>query len=73
MRGKVGNYYRFRNLFIVAQLKLITPHSNSGIERVYSLVNDNKNERSDRNRLDNEASMSATNENGQTRSLLEML
>lgn len=31
---------------------LITSYSNAGIERVYSLVNKNKNEGSDRNRFD---------------------
>lgn len=37
---------------------LITSYSNAGIERVYSLVNKNKNEGSDRNRFDIEGLLS---------------
>ena len=59
MKSPVGNNFRFHNLFYVARLVLVTPHSNAGIERVYSLVNKNKNETSDRNRLDIERSLSA--------------
>ena len=42
MKSLIGNDYRFRNLFNVVRLVLVTPHSNAGIERVYSLVNKNK-------------------------------
>ena len=42
MKSLIGNDYRFRNLFSVVRLVLVTPHSNAGIERVYSLVNKNK-------------------------------
>ena len=34
MKSPVGNNYRFRLLFNVARLELVTPHSNAGIERV---------------------------------------
>lgn len=34
-----GDSFRFKLLFSVATIVLVTPHSNAGIERVYSLVN----------------------------------
>ena len=43
---------RFRRLFKFAKTILVTPHSNAGIKRVYSIVNKNKSENSDRKRLD---------------------
>ena len=46
-------------MFNVACLVLITAHFNAGIECVYSLVNKNKKEDSDRNKLDIEGSLSA--------------
>ena len=52
MKSPAGDNFRFKLLFRVAVLVLITPHSNAGIERVYSLVNKNKGEGSDRNRMD---------------------
>ncbi len=51
--------FRSRCLFQVACLVLILPNSNAGIERVLSLVNKNKREGSDRNRLDIEGSLSS--------------
>ena len=51
LKSPAGNNYRFRTLFEVAVLVLITPHSNAGIEIVYSLVNKNQPEGSERNRL----------------------
>ena len=39
MRSSVGNNNRFQLLFHVAKLVLITPQSNAGIEKVFSLVN----------------------------------
>ena len=59
LKSSEGNCYRFRLLFQVARLVLITPHSNAGIERVFSLLNKNKSESSDRNRLDIERSILA--------------
>ncbi len=59
LKSPIGNCYRFSLLFQVARLVLITPHSNAGIERVFSLVNKNKSEGSDRNRLDIERSLSS--------------
>lgn len=59
MKSLVGNNYRFRLLFNVARLALVTPHSNAGIERVYALVNKNKSEGCNRNRLDIDGSLSA--------------
>ena len=50
MRSPVGPNYRFKLLFEVARIVLTIPHSSAGIERVFSLVNKNKNESSDRNR-----------------------
>ena len=46
-------------MFIVANLALVTPHSNAGIGRVYSIVNKNRAESSDRNKLDVERSLYA--------------
>ena len=59
VKSPTGNHYRFRLLFKVAKIVLITPHSNAGIERVYSLVNKNKRTGSERNRLDIDGSLSS--------------
>ena len=59
LRFLAGNNQRFELLFEVAKLTLITPHSNTGIERVFSLVNKNKSAGSDRNQLDIEGSLSS--------------
>ena len=59
MKGLIGSDYRFCNLFSVTCLVLVTPHSNAGTEHVRSLVNKNKKEGSDRNKLDIEGSLSA--------------
>ena len=45
-------------MFEVAWIDLTIPQSNDGIELVFSLVNKNRNESSDRNRLDIERSLS---------------
>ena len=58
MKSLIGSYCRFGNLFSVAHLVFVTPHSYAGIEHVYSLVNKNKTEGSDRNKLDIEGSLS---------------
>ena len=59
LTSPAGDNFRFRLLFRVALLVLITPHSNAGIERVYSLVNKNKPEGSDRNRMDIDGSLAS--------------
>ena len=59
MKSPVASNYQFRLLFNVAPLVLVKPHSNAGIERVYTLVNKNKAEGTDRNRLDIEGSLSS--------------
>ena len=59
IKSLIGSDYRFRNLFNVARLPFLTLHSNVGIERVYSFVNKNKKEGSDRNKLDIEGLLSA--------------
>ena len=59
LRSLVGNKQRIELLFKVIKLILITPHSNAGIERVFSLVDKNKSAGSDRNRLDIEGSLSS--------------
>ena len=46
-------------LFEVACIVLLIPHSNAAIERLFSLVNKNKNDSSDRNRLDQDATLSS--------------
>ena len=58
LKSPVASNLRFRLLFEVAHLVLLLPNSNAGIERVFSLVNKNKREGSDRNRLDIEGSLS---------------
>ena len=56
----VGNNDRFSLLFKCAlTVLLLTPHCNASIERVFCLVNKNKSEGSDRNRLDIEGSLSS--------------
>ena len=52
LSSPAGDNFRFRLLFRVATLVLVTPHSNAGIERVYSLTNKKKPKESDRNRMD---------------------
>ena len=59
MHSPVGNESRFGLLFRVAQIVLVAPHSNAGIERVYSLVNKNKRQGCERNRLDIEGSLAS--------------
>ena len=51
MKRPVGNNKRFNILFGVAQIVLLIPHSNAASECLFSFVNKNKNESSDRNRL----------------------
>ena len=46
-------------MFEVAWFVLTIPHSNAGIERLFSLVNKNKTESSERNTLDIEGSLSS--------------
>ena len=55
----IGNDYGFKNLFKFSKIALVTPHSNAGIEQVYSLVNKNKKEGLDRNRLEIDGSLSS--------------
>ena len=59
MKSSVGNNYSFRLLFNVARLVMVALHSSAGIERVYALVNKNKSEGSDKNRLDIEGTLSS--------------
>ena len=59
INSAVRNNFRFHNLFEVAKIVLITPHSKAGIERVYALVNKNKSEGSERNRLDIDGSLAS--------------
>lgn len=59
LRNPAASNLRFRYLFEVARIVLLLPNSNAGIERVFSMVNKNKMECSDRNRLDVEKSLSS--------------
>ena len=52
MKSVVGNNDRFSLLFKSALVVLLTPHSNASTGRVFSLLNNNKSEGSDRNWLD---------------------
>ena len=58
MKSLIEHDYRFCKLFSVAHLVLATPHSNAGIEHLYSLFNKNKKEGNDRNNLVIEGSLS---------------
>ena len=55
LKSPVGNISRLK----VARIVLLVPHSNAGIERFYSLVNKNKNEGSERNRIEIDGSISS--------------
>lgn len=55
LKSPVGNISRFK----VARIVLLVPHCNAGIERVYSLVNKNKNKGSERNRIEIDGSISS--------------
>ena len=57
LKSLVGNNSCFHLLFQVAKFILITPHSNSGIERIYSLVYKNKQQGTEHNRWDIEGSL----------------
>ena len=59
MKSLIGNNKKFYMLFEVARIVLLIPHSNAAIERLFSLVNKNKNDSSDRNRLDQDAALSS--------------
>ena len=59
MKSSVASNYRFRLLFNVVRLVLVTPHPDAGIEHVYALVNKNKAEGTERNRLDIEGFLSS--------------
>ena len=59
MRSPIASNFQFQLLFNVARVVLVTSHSNAGIERVYALVNKNKAEGTDKNRLDIEGPLSS--------------
>ena len=59
MGSSIASNFQFQLLFNVARLVLVVSHSNAGTERVYALVNKNKAEGTDRNRLDIEGSLSS--------------
>ena len=59
MKSPIRYNKRFNILFEVAQIVLLIPHSNAAIERLFSLLNKNKNELSDRNRLDQDKALSS--------------
>ena len=59
IKSSIGNNKRFNILFEVSQIVLLIPYSNTAIERLLSLVNQNKNESSDRNRLDQDKTLSS--------------
>ena len=58
IKSPIGNKFSFNLLFRVASIVLMISHSNAGIERVFSMVSKNKNESSDRNRLDQDKTLS---------------
>ena len=59
MKSVFGNNDSFSFPFKCALVVLLTPHSNANIEGVFSLVNKNKSEGSNRNRLNIEGSLSS--------------
>ena len=52
MKSPFGDNFRFKLLFKVENVVLITTHSNAGMEQVYCLVIKNKLEKSGRNRVE---------------------
>lgn len=52
MKSPSGANFRFKLLFKVENVVLITTHSNAGMEQVYCLVIKNKLEKSGRNRVE---------------------
>ena len=52
MKSPSGDNFRFKLLFKVENVVLITTHSNAGMEQVYCLVIKNKPEKSGRNRVE---------------------
>ena len=52
MKSPSGDNFRFKLLFKVENVVLITTHSNAGMEQVYCLVIKNKLEKSGRNRVE---------------------
>lgn len=52
MKSPSGDNFRFKLLFKVENVVLITTHSNGGMEQVYCLVIKNKLEKSGRNRVE---------------------
>lgn len=51
MKSPSGDNFRFKLLFKVENVVLITTHSNAGMEQVYCLVIKNKPEKSGRNHV----------------------
>ena len=58
LKNPAASNNHFKNLFQVARLVLLIPHSNAGTERLFSLVNKNKKYGADRSHLDIEGSLS---------------
>ena len=58
MKSQIVCSYRFRQLFKVATIILVIPHSNAGIECIYSIINKNKFKNSDCNQLNVNRSLS---------------
>ena len=59
LKSPIGNNKKFNILFEVAQIVLMILHFIDAIEHLFSLVNKNKNESSDRNHLDQEKTLSS--------------
>ena len=59
MKNPIGSNKRFNILFEVSRIVLLITHSNAAIERLFSLVNKNKNKSSDRNYLDQVKTLSS--------------
>ena len=59
LKNPAASNIRFKLLFEVAKLVLIVPHSTASIEHVFLIVNKNKSETSDRNRMDIEKTLSS--------------
>ena len=57
IKSLIGKNFSLNLSFCVASIVLMISHSNAGIEGVLSMVNKNKNESSDENRLDHDKTL----------------
>ena len=57
IKSPIGNNKSFNILFEISWIVFLIPHTNAAIERLFSLVNKNNNESSDRNPFDQDKTL----------------